>query len=90
MNLYSTVKSERAEKSQGGNDYISATITLEKEEVVNVILRKVENKTSDYYLHITKQGADLYRGVIKSRSFAPELKRALGYLPKKGENQKTS
>lgn len=38
MKLYSTIKSERASKGQGGNDFVSGVFTCDENEVVKVTI----------------------------------------------------
>ncbi len=40
MRLYATAQSERAKEEQGGNDFITATITLDREVIATVQVSK--------------------------------------------------
>lgn len=77
MQLYATTTSERATKTQGGNQFLKSTITLNNETIIEIEIRKVENRVNDFYLHVKKQGKDICREVIKERSIGSNLKKYL-------------
>jgi len=52
MKLYGTITSERASKGQGGNDFIHATISLNKETKEQLCIKITQNALNENKLMI--------------------------------------